>query len=91
MAITTREEIDRIENINRFWVQVRYAKVVEEDGVEIARTFTRKAWAADSDYSDQTAEVKGVCDAVFTDKCKTDYAAYLTEAEKSIAPIEVTE
>jgi len=76
MTITTRNEIDRIENVNRFWVQVRYAKVVEEDGVEIARTFTRKVFSSDDDYSAETAEVKGICAAAFSAKVKTDYAAW---------------
>ena len=85
MAITTREEIDRIENIDRFWVQVRYAKVVEEDGVEIARTLTRKVFNSDDDYSAETAEVKGICDAAFSTKVKTDWAAWkkVREDEKA--------
>ena len=42
MAITKRTEQDKIEVVGKFkHIQVRTATVIEEDGVEISRSFSR--------------------------------------------------
>ena len=41
MAITKRTEQDKIEVVGKFkHIQVRTATVIEEDGVELSRSFT---------------------------------------------------
>ena len=86
MPITKRTEIDKIEivGIHRH-VQVRTATVIEEDGVELSRSFHRHVVAPTDDYSGETDEVKAVCEAVFTAEVVEAYelsqSAQVDEAE----------
>ena len=65
--ITKRTITDQIEivGIHRH-VQVRQATIIEEDGVELSRSFHRHVVAPTDDYSGETDEVLSVCEAVFT-------------------------
>jgi hypothetical protein len=86
MPITKRTEIDKIEivGIHRH-VQVRTATVIEEDGVELSRSFHRHVVSPTDDYSGETDEVKAVCEAVFTAEVVEAYelsqSAQVDEAE----------
>ncbi len=85
MAITKRTEEDKIEVVGPFkTIQVRTATVIEEDGVELSRSFHRHAllsrvsthdgssWThTDTDISGQSAEVQAIAAAVWTGTVKT--------------------
>ena len=65
--ITKRTITDKIEIVGEYrHVQVRTATVIEEDGVELSRSFHRHVVSPTDDYSGETDEVKAVCQAVFT-------------------------
>jgi hypothetical protein len=67
MPITKRTITDKIEIVGQYrHVQVRTATVIEEDGVELSRSFHRHVVAPTDDYSGETPEVQAVCQAVFT-------------------------
>ena len=75
MAITKRTEQDKIEVVGEFkMIQVRTATIIEEDGVEISRTFHRHTVAPDSDSSGESADVKAMVAQFHTDAVKTTYA-----------------
>ena len=76
MAITKRTEQDKIEVVGTFKnIQVRTATIIEDEGVEISRNFSRHVVAPDADISNETAEVQAVCAAVHTQAVKDAYAA----------------
>jgi len=76
MALTERTEEDKIEVVGLYkTIQVRTATVVERDGVELTRAFHRKVLAPDADVSGESAEVRGIADAVWTQEIKDAYAA----------------
>jgi hypothetical protein len=80
MAITKRTEEDKIEVVGEFkHIQVRTATVIEEDGVELSRSFSRHVVAPDSDSSAESADVKAMVAQFHTDAVKTAYAAHLAE------------
>lgn len=65
--ITKRIETDKLEIVGNYrHVQVRTATVIDEDGVELSRSFHRHVVSPSDDYSGETDEVKAVCEAVFT-------------------------
>tara|TARA_R100000781_G_scaffold10868_1_gene10141 strand:- start:1004 stop:1285 length:282 start_codon:yes stop_codon:yes gene_type:complete len=77
MAITKTTEEDKIEVVSKYKkIQLRTATVVEEDGVELARSFHRKqiypgSIDASNNYtqtniSSESTEVKNICNAVWT-------------------------
>ena len=101
MAITKTIENDKIEIVSKWNIQVRTATIIKEDGVEITRTFHRKALQpgeldasdnlVDTDISGEDADVQAICNAALTSQVKTDYTAYLvankpSEASSSSGP-----
>ena len=76
MAIIKRTEQDKIEVVGEFkHIQVRTATVIEEDGVELSRSFSRHVVAPDSDSSGESADVKAMVAQFHTDKVKAEFAA----------------
>ena len=86
MAITKRTENDKIEVVNKYHIQVRTATVIEEDGVELSRTYHRHAlspWVSSydadtkkwthtaTDISKEDADVQAIANAAWTDANKT--------------------
>ena len=81
MALTKTIEEDKIEVIGQHKaVQIRTATVIKEDGVELNRSFHRKVLhpgrlddsnnLVDTDISGESAEVQGICNAVWTSTVK---------------------
>ena len=91
MALTERTEEDKIECVGPYRsIQVRTATVIERDGVEISRSFSRHvlqcstksgdAWA-DTDISGESTGVQGICNAVWSDAVKTAYQTAMDAQE----------
>ena len=78
MAITKRIEQDKIEIVGEWkYIQVRTATIIEEDGVELSRSYHRHVVSPDSDISGESAEVQAICNVVHTDAVKAAYAEYI--------------
>jgi len=87
MALTETKENDKIEVVNKWNVQVREATIIKKDGVELTRTFHRKALVpgeldasdnlVDTDISGEDADVQAICNAAWTTQVKADYKAFL--------------
>lgn len=93
MALTERTEQDKIECVGPYRsIQIRTATVIEKDGVEINRSFHRHvlhpctkasgSWA-DTDISGESAEVQGICNAVWSDAVKKAYQTNVDSVESS--------
>ena len=86
MAITKRTEEDKIEVVGEFkHIQVRTATIIEEDGVELSRSFHRHVIAPDGDSSKESADVKAMVAQFHTDAVK---AAYKKHEEDNAPPTE---
>ena len=98
MAITKRTENDKIEVVNKWNIQVRTATVIEEDGVELSRSYHRhvlqpwvssydadtKKWThTATDISKEDADVQAIANAAWTDANKTA-AKTATEANPPV-------
>ena len=80
--LTERTEQDKLELVGPYrHIQVRTAVVIERDGVEISRSFSRHVVAPDADVSGESPEVQAIAAAVHTDEVKAAYAAHLTAQE----------
>ena len=87
MALTETQENDKIEVVNKFNIQVRCATVIKKDGVELTRSFHRKALVpgtldasdnlVETNISGEDADVQAICNAAWTDQVKSDYKAFL--------------
>ena len=77
MAITKRTEEDKIEVVGPFKnIQVRTVTIIEEDGVELSRSYHRHVISPDSDSSGESADVKAMVAQFHTDSVKKAYADY---------------
>ena len=90
MALTEEKIEDKIEVVNGTYVQVRTATVIKRDGKEISRSFHRHTLSpstktddgwADTDISSESAEVQGICNAVWSDAVKTAYQTMVDAQE----------
>ena len=85
MAITKRTEEDKIEIVGEFkMIQVRTATVIEEDGVELSRSFHRHIVTPDSDSSKESADVKAMVAQFHTDTVKAAYKKHMEDSAKSM-------
>ena len=78
MALEKTTKEDKIELVDcGDWkiVQVRTATIITDDGTEISRTFHRHTVGPADDWSDASAEVKGICDLVHNDTTKAAWEA----------------
>ena len=76
--LTERTEQDKLELVGPYrHIQVRTATVIERDGVEISRSFSRHVVAPDADITGESAEVQAICNAVHTQAIKDAYAAHI--------------
>ena len=82
MALTESTVEDKIEIVGDFkHIQVRTATIIERDGVEISRSFSRHVIAPDADITGESAEVQAIAAAVHTDEVEAAYAAHLASQE----------
>jgi len=88
MAITKTIVDDKIEIVTEFkHLQIRQATVIKEDGTELSRAFHRRTVQCgtidgsdnfvDTDISSETAEVKAIAAAVWTQSVKDEWKAWL--------------
>jgi hypothetical protein len=79
MALTEKVEIDRIEVVNQWIIQVRRNTIIEQNGQFVSNTFHRWSLTPDSDISGQEQKVKDICNVAWTDEVKAAYEAFKVE------------
>ena len=76
MALEKVVEVDQIEVVGEYAVQVRQSTKVMDDGVQIGSdAYHRHVVHPNHDWSNEDAKVKKICDALFDDDCKEAYAS----------------
>jgi len=84
MALTKTTVNDKIEVItigDYKAVQVRTATIINEDGEELSRSFSRYVVMPDADLTQEDADVSAICTPVFTDAVKAAYQTHLSSQE----------
>ena len=82
MAITKRTEEDKIEVVGEFkHIQVRTATIIEEDGVEISRSYHRHVVGPNDDSSNESADVKAMVAQFHTDAVKAAHKKHIEDNE----------
>jgi hypothetical protein len=87
MALTEKIEIDRIEVVNDWNIQVRQATLIERDGVLVSKTFHRWVLTPDSDITNQEQKVKDICNTAWNDKVKSAYETFKAEQANKLRPV----
>ena len=86
--LTERTVDDKIEIVGDFkHIQVRTATIIERDGVEISRSFSRHVIAPTDDVSAESAEVQAIAAAVHTADVKAAYEAHLEATNVAAAQV----
>jgi hypothetical protein len=86
MALTERTEIDKIEVVNNWNIQVRQNTTIERDGQFVSNSFHRWVLTPDMDISDQEQKVKDICNAAWTPEVKAAYEAFKAEQAARLTP-----
>ena len=82
MAITKTVKTDKIEIVGDFKnIQVRQATIIEEDGVELTRSFHRYVLTPGQDVTNESAEVQAIANAVWTEELVAAYSASIASQE----------
>lgn len=84
MALTETVNIDRIEVVADWNIQVRQATIIERDGEFVSRTFHRWVLTPDMDISTQEEKVKNICNAAWTSEVVAAYEAFKAEQANRI-------
>ena len=83
MALTEKVEIDRIEVVNQWIIQVRRNTTIERDGQFVSNSFHRWVLTPDMDISDQEQKVKDIANAAWTSEVKAAYETFKAEQAKA--------
>ena len=77
MALEKTTVDDKIEIVSDYkHLQIRTATVVSEDGKELSRSFHRRVLHPDDDVSGESAEIRGIAAAVWTDQVKSAWQTF---------------
>ena len=79
MALTERTNIDQIEVVNDWNIQVRQATIIERDGEFVSRTFHRWVLTPDMDISGQEQKVQDIANAAWTPEVRQAYETFKAE------------
>jgi hypothetical protein len=82
MSLTEKIEIDRIEIVSDWNIQVRQNTVIERDGEFVSNTFHRWILTPDSDISGQEQKVQDIANAAWTPEVKAAYAKFKADQAK---------
>jgi len=82
--LTERTEIDKIEVVNSWVIQVRQATIIERDGEFVSRTFHRWVLTPDMDISGQEQKVQDIANAAWTPEVRQAYETF--KAEQRMTP-----
>ena len=86
--IEKKSYCDKIEFVPPFAVQCRKRISVIENNQELAASFERCVMHPDTDWSDRDDNVQAVCNAVFTDEIKQQWADKLAADAAANQPAE---
>ena len=79
MALTESTNIDVIEVVNDWNIQVRQATVIERDGQFVSNSFHRWVLTPDMDISGQEQKVQDIANAAWTPEVKAAYEQFKAE------------
>ena len=86
MAITKATADDKIEIVGDYkHLNIRTATILSEDGTELSRSFHRRVLHPDDDVSGESAEIRGIAAAVWTDDVKSAWQTF-QEAQANARP-----
>ena len=84
MALTKKVEIGSIEVLPMGQIQVRQDTVIEEDGVELSKSYHRHVIEHDADISNEDQRVKDIANTVHTQDVKDAWAAFKAEQAQQV-------
>ena len=83
MALTEESIDDLIETIENGSLQIRKARIISDDGVEVSRTFHRHVLHPGADTSGESQRVKDISAAVWTQEVVTAWLDFQVLQEET--------
>ena len=82
MSLTKRSEIGSLEVVPGGHIQVRMDTIIEEDGVELSRSYHRHTCHPDSDMTQEEKQVQDIAVIVHTDEIKAAWEKFKAERDQ---------
>lgn len=79
MSLSENTKIDKIEIVESGVVIVREVTTIEKDGVVMAQNFHRTSFVPGQDISNQSDQIKSLCETVWTPEVIANYTRILEE------------
>ena len=79
MELTEKIEIDRIEVVNQWIIQVRQCTTIEKNGQFVSNSFHRWSLTPDDDISMHEQKVKDIANAAWTPEVRQAYETFKAE------------
>ena len=77
MALGKTTTDDKIEIVGDYkHLNIRTATIISEDGTELSRSFHRRVITPDADVSGESAEIRGIAAAVWTDDVRSAWQTF---------------
>ena len=77
MALGKTTTDDKIEIVGDYkHLNIRTATIISEDGTELSRSFHRRVITPDADVSGESAEIRGIAAAVWTDDVRSAWQPF---------------
>jgi len=84
MALTERTEIDQIEIVQKWNIQVRRCTTIERDGQFVSNAFHRWVLTPDMDISNQEQKIQDIANAAWTPEVRQAYETFKAEQAKRL-------
>jgi hypothetical protein len=79
MALTERKIIDLIEVLEKGYLQIREANIIERDGAIVAKTFHRYVLTPGDDVSEKEQRIKDIASVVWTPEILANFSSSLAQ------------
>ena len=73
MSFTEKKVIDKIEILENGAIQIRESYIIEKDGIEIARNFTRWSLCPGDNIDNQEQRIKDIAKLLWTEEVIKNY------------------
>lgn len=84
MGLIEKELIDKIEVLNNNCIQVRTAKIIEKDGIEISSSFHRHIVNPGDDLTNEDLKVQAIANSIWTEEIIEAFEAQKSNSDKNL-------
>lgn len=79
MSLIETKKIDKIEVVENNSIHVRTATIIQNDGIQIAKTYHRHVLCPTDNVLNEDARVQAIANAIWTEKVVNEYKSLIAQ------------